>query len=122
MKVYLILALLIAFVVSQGKKNGGGGGGEGGGGGKGKKNTTTVFLDTELDSHDESTFQIAGIWANWWPFWNIWLPDHVEFSNSIMTLTLDDQPCSYNPDACWGLPYASGEYRTWASYGPGHRF
>ncbi|MGB4803750.1 MAG: family 16 glycosylhydrolase, partial [Anaerolineae bacterium] len=77
--------------------------------------STPSFFD------DFNTFDTAR-WhkADWGnpnpPFWNYWLPDHIGFANSQMTIRLDDEPC---PAGCGGRPYASGEYRSNELFGYG---
>jgi endo-1,3-1,4-beta-glycanase ExoK len=73
------------------------------------------FFD-DMDSYNTTLWHKADGWWNGLPFWNGWRADHVEFSGSIMSLRLDDQPC---PAGCSGQPYASGEYRTNDFYGYG---
>jgi endo-1,3-1,4-beta-glycanase ExoK len=66
----------------------------------------------EFEQNDTTTWQIADGWSNGVPFWVGWRSDHIEFSNGIMRLRLDDKPCSSNAANCSGEPYASAEYRT----------
>ena len=66
-----------------------------------------AFFD-DLNAFDANRWHKAD-WGNPNPpFWNHWLPDHIGFANSQMTIRLDDDPC---PAGCGGRPYASGEYR-----------
>jgi endo-1,3-1,4-beta-glycanase ExoK len=73
------------------------------------------FLDN-LDSYDTTLFTKADGWTNGDPFNAGWRADHINFSNGIMTITLDDLTC---PSGCSGKPYASDEYRTNNLYGYG---
>ncbi|MFC1637485.1 family 16 glycosylhydrolase [Candidatus Margulisiibacteriota bacterium] len=65
-------------------------------------------IDQAMDAHDSANWQMAS-WSNGDPFNCTWQADNVSFSDSIMTLTLDDKGC---PGSCDSKPYASGEYRT----------
>jgi beta-glucanase (GH16 family) len=47
-------------------------------------------------------------WTNGDPFNVGWRADHINFSNGVMTITLDNQTC---PSGCSNRPYASSEYR-----------
>jgi beta-glucanase (GH16 family) len=69
------------------------------------------FSDS-FDTFDTSRWAKADGWTNGPPFDNAWRADHVNFANSLMTITLDNQ-------AYLGEPYSSGEYRTTDFYGYG---
>ena len=81
---------------------------------------TTSFTD-ELTAHDSARWLRAGVWSNGGVFANVWLPDHVQFDGSSMSLRLDDKNQSGGncPDGCDGKLYASGTYRTHDHYGYG---
>ncbi len=77
--------------------------------------STPAFSD-DLDSFDPTLWHKAD-WGNPLPpFWNYWLPDHIEFADGQMHIRLDDDSC---PSGCGGRPYAAGEYRSNAFYGYG---
>lgn len=63
----------------------------------------------DMDSYNTVLFSKANGWTNGVPFNAGWRGDHISFSEGIMIITLDDQPC---PDGCSAQPYASGEYRS----------
>ena len=65
-----------------------------------------------MDSFDSSTWQIAD-WANGGVFGCAWKPDHILYSNGVMTISLDDQSNDQ-------LNYTSGECRTVSSYSYGN--
>lgn len=69
------------------------------------------FLDP-LNTYDTGRWAKADGWANGSPFDNAWRADHITFTNSLMSITLDDT-------AYLGEPYSSGEYRTLGFYGYG---
>lgn len=69
------------------------------------------FSDS-FDTFDTSRWAKADGWTNGSPFDNAWRADHVNFANSLMTITLDNF-------AYLGEPYSSGEYRTTGFYGYG---
>ena len=72
-------------------------------------NTSTPSFFDDFNTFDTVRWHKAD-WGNPNPpFWNYWLPDHIGFANSQMTIRLDNDPC---PAGCDGRPYASGEYRT----------
>jgi beta-glucanase (GH16 family) len=73
------------------------------------------FLDN-MDSYNSYLFKIASGWATDYPYNASWRSDHINFTNGIMTLTLDNLNC---PDGCLGRPYASGLYSTNFHYGYG---
>lgn len=70
-----------------------------------------AFLDN-LNNYDANLWHRADGWTNGKPFWIGWRADHVEFVDGILSIRLDNQPCTTNPTACSDQPYASGEYRT----------
>jgi endo-1,3-1,4-beta-glycanase ExoK len=70
----------------------------------------------ELLFYDTARWSKADGWSNGLPFNVGWRADHVTFADDLMTLRLDNTPCS---TGCSGEPYASGEYRTVATYGYG---
>jgi beta-glucanase (GH16 family) len=75
-----------------------------------------AFFDN-LDDFATDLWHKADGWHNPFPpFWNGWRADHILFTNGLLRLRLDDQPC---PTGCSGLPFASGEYRTNQRYGYG---
>ena len=69
------------------------------------------FTDS-FDTFNTSRWAKADGWTNGSPFDNAWRADHVNFANSLMTITLDNF-------AYLGEPYSSGEYRTTGFYGYG---
>jgi endo-1,3-1,4-beta-glycanase ExoK len=69
-----------------------------------------------LDSYNTGLFLKSDGWTNGGSFNTGWRADHVNFSDGIMTITLDDKTC---PSGCSNRPYASGEYRTNELYGYG---
>jgi beta-glucanase (GH16 family) len=71
----------------------------------------TAFVD-EFEFQDTELWHKADGWTNGGEFWVGWRADHVEFGESLLTLRLDDRPCSDDEALCSGQPYASGEYRT----------
>ena len=73
------------------------------------------FLD-DLDGYNTTLFVKADGYTNGNMFNVGWRADHINFSDGIMTITLDDQTC---PSGCSGRPYASDEYRTKIFYGLG---
>lgn len=78
----------------------------------------TLFFDN-MDYYDQSRWIKADGWSNGAPFNVGWRADHITHANSIMTITLDNQPC---PDGCSSKPYASGEYRTNDPTGQGNEY
>jgi endo-1,3-1,4-beta-glycanase ExoK len=78
----------------------------------------TSFFDN-MDFYDQNHWRKADGWSNGGVFNVGWRADHITHNNSIMTITLDDQPC---PGGCSGKPYASGEYRTYDSSGSGNEY
>jgi endo-1,3-1,4-beta-glycanase ExoK len=70
----------------------------------------------DLDSFNTSLFSKSDGYTNGNPFQCGWRADHVNFSDGIMTITLDDKTC---PSGCSKQPYASGEYRSNENYGYG---
>ncbi|HEU4322325.1 MAG TPA: family 16 glycosylhydrolase [Roseiflexaceae bacterium] len=76
---------------------------------------TGGFFD-DMNGFNTGLFHKADGWTNGNPFNVGWRADHVTFSNSTMTLTLDNRTC---PSGCSNKPYASGEYRTNSNYGYG---
>lgn len=74
-----------------------------------------AFFD-DMDGFNTQLWHKADGWANLPGFGSGWRADHVEFTDGIMRLRLDDQPC---PAGCSGRPYASGEYRTNQDYSYG---
>jgi len=76
---------------------------------------TDGFLD-DLNSHNPNLWAKADGWSNGDPFNVGWRADHISFSDSVMTIRLDDVRC---PSGCSNRPYASGEYRhnTFTGYG-----
>jgi len=73
------------------------------------------FFD-DMNGFNTGLFHKADGWTNGDPFNAGWRADHINFSNGIMTMTLDNQTC---PSGCSNRPYASGEYRTNNNYGYG---
>ena len=69
------------------------------------------FSDS-FDTFNTARWAKADGWSNGSPFDNAWRADHVNFANSLMTITLDNL-------AYLGEPYSSGEYRTTGFYGYG---
>jgi endo-1,3-1,4-beta-glycanase ExoK len=69
-----------------------------------------------LDSFNPDLFTKSDGWTNGGGFNAGWRADHVNFSDGMMTITLDDKTC---PSGCSNRPYASGEYRTNELYGYG---
>src|SRR5215204_83826 len=69
-------------------------------------------FNDSFDGFNSSRWAKADGWTNGSPFDNAWRADHVNFANSLMTLTLDNL-------AYLGEPYSSGEYRTTGFHGYG---
>lgn len=72
--------------------------------------TGSGFTDN-LDSYDSSFWGKAD-WTNGSMFNCGWLPDHIDFSDSKMKITMNDT-------ASHGKSYSSGEYRTNNTFGYG---
>lgn len=70
--------------------------------------TQGVAFSEPMDSNNTTDWD-QGNWTNGSMFNCGWLPDHISFTSSIMTLKLDSTGSS-------GRPYSSGEYRTKAAY------
>lgn len=79
---------------------------------------TGTFFDP-FEGEISSLWTPADGWANGNPFNCGWRSDHVEFSDGLMSLRLDDQPCGPDPGGCSDRPYASAEYRSDRSCGFG---
>jgi len=69
-------------------------------------------FNDSFDTFDTSRWAKADGWTNGSPFDNAWRADHINFSNSLLTITLDNT-------AYLGELYSSGEYRTTGFYGYG---
>jgi beta-glucanase (GH16 family) len=69
-----------------------------------------------LDSFNSGLFSKSDGYTNGNSFNCGWRSDHINFSDGIMTITLDNRTC---PSGCSSRPYASGEYRTTKKYGYG---
>ena len=81
-----------------------------------KPSDNSVAWVDDLLFYDTARWSKADGWSNGPPFNVGWRADHVTFADSLMTLRLDNIPCSAG---CSGEPYASGEYRTIETYGYG---
>src|SRR5436190_13718409 len=53
---------------------------------------TQGSFNDSFDTFDTSRWAKADAWANGSPFDNAWRADHINFANSLMTITMDNTP------------------------------